>query len=153
MYHYQVDKHDHDDVIEQVWQFVHYIDERKEITITYYKMSDALVERRIQPLAILFSEYYFYLLAYEVKKSEIPKYFRIDWIVDTIVHRQRFTLPKTQKVKKGHLCKYMQYMFPGTYQTIRFAFDGPSLQAILDKIPVARIVKKEGNTTIIEAMV
>ena len=44
-------------------------------------------------------------------------------------------------------------MFPGDTIKIRFEFSGLSLQAILDRLPTAKVVEKNGNTSIIEAEV
>ena len=44
-------------------------------------------------------------------------------------------------------------MFPGKYRKIRFEFRGPSVQAILDRIPTARIVDEVNGKKIIEAEV
>ena len=37
-------------------------------------------------------------------------------------------------------------MWPGKLQTIRFEFTGPSVQAVLDKIPTARIIERESTS-------
>ena len=42
-------------------------------------------------------------------------------------------------------------MFPGIERKIKFSYEGPSVQAILDKLPTAKIVGVEGNKKIIEA--
>lgn len=36
-------------------------------------------------------------------------------------------------------------MWPGKLRTIRFAFSGPSVQAVLDKLPTARIIEALGD--------
>jgi predicted DNA-binding transcriptional regulator YafY len=36
-------------------------------------------------------------------------------------------------------------MWPGKLQTIRFEFNGPSVQAVLDKLPTARIIERLGG--------
>ena len=36
-------------------------------------------------------------------------------------------------------------MWPGKLQTIRFEFNGPSVQAVLDKLPTARIIERMGG--------
>ena len=42
-------------------------------------------------------------------------------------------------------------MWPGKLQTIRFEFTGPSVQAVLDKLPTARIIERDGRKYLIEA--
>ena len=45
----------------------------------------------------------------------------------------------------------IQYMWPGKEQQIEFEFTGPSVQAILDRIPTAEIIKSDGNKHTIKA--
>ena len=42
-------------------------------------------------------------------------------------------------------------MWPGELRTIRFEFTGPSVQAVLDKLPTARIIDRDGKKYLIEA--
>lgn len=45
-------------------------------------------------------------------------------------------------------------MWPGKLRTIRFEFSGPSVQAVLDKLPTARIIERMGgNKYLVEAEV
>ena len=44
-------------------------------------------------------------------------------------------------------------MWPGPSRRIRFEFTGPSVQAILDRIPTAKVVDRIGHKSIIEAEV
>ena len=44
-------------------------------------------------------------------------------------------------------------MWPGKLQTIRFEFTGPSVQAVLDKLPTARIIDRDNGNYLIEAEV
>ena len=44
-------------------------------------------------------------------------------------------------------------MWPGPLRTIRFEFTGPSVQAVLDKLPTARIINRDGKKYLIEAEV
>ena len=44
-------------------------------------------------------------------------------------------------------------MWPGKLRTIRFEFSGPSVQAVLDKLPTAKIIERDGKKYLIEAEV
>lgn len=151
MYHYREVHHDCKSIIDYLWQLIRIIDKKVEITITYYKQDRSEVERRLKPIAILFSEYYFYLLAYKEGNDDSPQYFRIDRIVNIVEHRKTFHLEKI--FDEGELKQEIQYMYPGVYRNIKFEFTGPSVQAVLDKIPTAKIIKKDGNKYTIEAQV
>lgn len=152
MYHYNEVNHDCKSVINNIWQLTHCIHDKIEISVTYYKVDRKLVERRIKPIAITFSDYYFYLIAYHSDKDDWkPLYYRIDRIINIVEHRNRFTIDREHDFDEGDLRSKIQFMFPGDYRKIRFEYSGPSVQAILDKIPTAKIVDARGNIKIIEA--
>lgn len=44
-------------------------------------------------------------------------------------------------------------MWPGKLRTIQFEFTGSAIQAILDKLPTAKIIERNGRTYTIEAEV
>lgn len=60
---------------------------------------------------------------------------------------------KSQNFDEGLLRKRSQFMWPGPLRRIRFQFTGPSVQAILDRIPTARVVEKKNEVSTIEAEV
>lgn len=154
IYHYHEVGHDCRSVIDTMWKLTGCIREQKEITVTYYKMDRSLVERRLKPIAIIFSEYYYYLIAYRSQDEAYqPVFFRIDRIRDIVEHRTTFTLKQEQKFDEGELRSRIQFMFPGKYRRIRFEFSGLSVQAVLDRIPTARVVGRNQDTgaSIIEA--
>lgn len=152
MYHYNEVNHDCKSVIDNIWQLTRCIHEKIEISVTYYKMNRKLVERRIKPIAITFSDYYFYLIAYHSDKDDWkPLYYRADRIIHIVEHRTHFVLDGKHDFDEGELRSKIQFMFPGDYRKIKFEYTGPSVQAILDKIPTAKIVDINGGTKIIEA--
>jgi len=118
-------------------------------------MSREQVKSKIKPVSIMFSEYYFYLIAYK-SDSETPNtpfYFRIDRIVDITVHREKYELTNEQNVEEGLLRQKSQFMWPGPSRRVRFEFTGPSVQAVLDRIPTAKVVERQDEKSIIEAEV
>ncbi len=152
LYHYVEVGHDCKSVIENVWQLTRCINERIEISVEYYKASRDLVNRRLQPIAIMFSDYYYYLIAFRTDKDDWkPLYFRVDRIVNIVEHREHFKVPKGHDFDEGELRNKIQFMFPGEYRKIKFAYSGASVQAILDKLPTAKIIDVDGNRKIIEA--
>jgi predicted DNA-binding transcriptional regulator YafY len=112
------------------------------------------VRRKVKPVAIMFSEYYFYLIAYLTEDTIYkPFYFRVDRITSIVEHREEFQLERKYNFDEGNLREKNQFMFPGKPIKIRFEFSGLSVQAILDRLPTAKVVEKDGNTSIIEAEV
>ena len=151
--HYSEIKHDCDSVQDNLWTIAKCIREKKEITINYFRMDRSPVTHRIYPASILFADFYYYLIAFPVGDNiEEPRYFRLDRIRHITVHRHNSSA-KTPAFDEGELRRKSLYMWPGKLQTIRFAFSGPSVQAVLDKLPTARIIERKDGTYIIEAEV
>lgn len=154
VYHYHEVKSDCRSVIDNLWKIIQAIEDKRIITIIYYKMNRDEVKHKIKPVSVMFSEYYFYLIAYKADDENYkPVYFRIDRISSIQEHRENFILERKYDFDEGDLREKNQFMFPGKTEKIRFEFSGLSLQAILDRLPTAKVVEKNGNTCIIEAEV
>lgn len=154
VYHYHEVKSDCYSVIDNLWKIIQAIEDKRILTINYYKMNRQEVRRKIKPVSVMFSEYYFYLIAYEVSDEELKaKYFRIDRIVSVMENREHFVMDKNHDFDEGDLREKNQFMFPGEPVKVRFSFSGLSVQAVLDRLPTAKIIEKDGNISIIEAEV
>ena len=152
LFHYNEVGCDCKSVIENIWNLTSYIQSKRAITIDYYKMNRNNVKHKIKPVSIMFAEYYFYLIAYKYDDAtNTPYYFRIDRIVDITAHRENFELTAFQNFDEGLLRSRSQFMWPGPLRKIRFEFTGPSVQAILDRIPTAKLIDKQNGINIIEA--
>lgn len=154
-YHYTEVRHDcSEGVVEMLWKLAGEIRSRTEITITYYKMNRDRVTHTLHPVSLMFSEYYFYLIAYRADDpGHMPVYFRVDRITSIVEHRTHFELDRSIDFDEGALRRKIQFMFPGVCRTIRFEFSGPSLQAVLDRIPTAVVLEMNGKTALVEAEV
>ena len=154
LYHYPEVKHDCESVQDYLWQLVNCIADKQEISIDYYRMDRKWVTHRLRPASVMFTDYYFYLIAFLTEgKTEKPYYFRIDRIRQITVHRKKFATEDTPAFDEGLLRQRSLFMFPGKLQTIRFEFTGPSVQAVLDKLPTAKIIERDGKKHLIEAEV
>ena len=87
----------------------------------------------------MFSEYYFYLIAY-ILEADTPTVFRIDRILSITQTNTKFKLPYADKFDEGEFRKRVQFMYPGDIEEVTFEFSGPSLEAILDRLPTARVI-------------
>ena len=147
-------KHDCDSLQDTLWKLADVISRRQEITIHYYRSDRTYNERRVQPLSLMFSEYYFYLIAYrDGDETRRPTYYRVDRIKQIIEHRTTFTLRPEEQFDEGLLRERSQFMFPGELRTIRFEYTGPSVQAVLDRLPASRILRQEKGKYLLEAEV
>ncbi len=146
LYHYPAVKHDCESICDRLWQIINCISEKQEISIEYYRMDRKWVTHRLRPVSVLFNDYYFYLIAFvTVGNTQKPYYFRLDRIKDVTLHRKRFSAEDTPVFDEGELRKRSLFMWPGELRTIRFEFSGPSVQAVLDKLPTAKIIERLGN--------
>lgn len=155
LYHYPEVKHDCESVQETLWQLVTCISQKREISVEYYRMDRKWVTHRLRPASVMFTDYYFYLIAFRTEgDTDKPYYFRVDRIKEITIHRKKFTLNDAPPFDEGLLRKRSLFMWPGKLRTIRFEFSGPSVQAVLDKLPTARIIERTGGSKyLIEAEV
>lgn len=127
------------DLIDSIWEISEFISMREQIQITYQRQDGKESKREIKPLAIMFSEYYFYLIAY-ILEADTPTVFRIDRILSITQTNTKFKLPYADKFDEGEFRKRVQFMYPGDIEEVTFEFSGPSLEAILDRLPTARVI-------------
>lgn len=155
LYHYPEVKHDCESVQDNLWKLVNCITEKRKISIDYYRMDRKLVTHRLRPATVLFTDYYFYLIAFRAEgDTDKPYYFRIDRIKQITTHRRTYDDFDTPDFDEGLLRKRSLFMFPGKLRTVQFEFSGPSVQAVLDKLPTARILERlEKEKYLIEAEV
>lgn len=154
LYHYAEVKHECGSLQENLWKLVNCITERKEISIDYYRADRSFVTHRLRPASIMFADHYFYLIAFKTDdEKQTPLYFRIDRIKYITEHRKRFNTENTPEFDEGLLRQRSLFMWPGILRTIRFEYSGPSVQAVLDKLPTAKIIERSGKKYILEAEV
>lgn len=155
LYNYPEVNHDCESVEDNLWKIVNCITERKEISIEYYRTDRKWVTHRLHPASVMFTDYYFYLIAFRTDgKTDKPYYFRIDRIKQITIHRKKFDTFEAPEFDEGLLRRRSLFMWPGKLRTIRFEFSGPSVQAALDKLPTAKIIERlGGNKYLIEAEV
>lgn len=154
IYQYSEVKHDCDDVMDNLWQLMLCITEKREITVEYYRADRALHEHRLRPVSLMFTDFYFYLIAFStVGTEDKPLYFRVDRVRRITKHRKKFTAADTPEFDEGLLRKRSLFMWPGKLRTIRFEFTGISVQAVLDKLPTAKVIERTGRKYLIEAEV
>lgn len=111
---------------------------------------------RVIPLGIMFSEMYFYLLAYNeedlIERRLIT--YRIDRIENyKILHDQHYKVCYRERFQEGEFRQQVQFMSTGKLIEVKFRFWGKSLEAVLDRLPNAKIIERSGEETILTARV
>ena len=152
LYHYSEVKHDCNSVQETLWKLAKCITEKREITIEYYRADRAWKTHRLRPASVMFTDNYFYLIAFNTEGTpDKPLYFRVDRIKYITEHRKLFTASDAPEFDEGLLRQRSLFMWPGKLRTIQFEFTGSAIQAVLDKLPTAKIIERNGRTYTVEA--
>ena len=148
-----------------MWNLSAAIRAHKEIKITYMRQSGDDVSRVLKPVGIMFSEFYFYLVGFidkenqlekikfEVENDPFPMIYRIDRIKEYAVTDTHFNVPYQNRFEEGEFRKRVQFMYGGKLQKIKFWYKGPSVEAVLDRLPTAKILQHDGNGYLISAEV
>lgn len=146
--------------LDKMWDIGQAIHESRYLEMDYKRTKDGeIVKRKVKPVAIMFSEYYFYLTAFiddeEVKadfdviNDAFPTIYRIDRISNYKVLDEQFKIPYGNRFKEGEFRKRIQFMYGGKLQKVRFKYKGTSVEAVLDRLPTAKILEeKDGIYTI-----
>lgn len=158
--HY-IEPHHGQHILSGLWEMGQAVQNRQVMEIQYERMKDPrLVARRVQPVGIMFSEYYFYLTAFledktgfENPEDLFPTIYRIDRIRSFRVLEEHFQVPYRSRFEEGEFRKRVQFMYGGRLEKIRFRYTGPSLEAVLDRLPTAEVVGQDEEGWTISAEV
>ncbi len=148
-FHY-IEPHHKTVFIDKMWDIGKAINNHQFIEITYKGIQGKHGHiRKIKPVAIMFSDYYFYLAAFiddeETKKNfnlindANPTIYRIDRLKDYKILEEKFSSPYANRFEEGEFKKRVQFMFPGKLRRVHFEYKGYSIEAVLDRLPTAEI--------------
>ena len=142
-------------LITKIWNLSRAVRDCCLVEILYRKeRKEQSVKRTIEPLGVIYSEYYFYLVAnVHGQDYPFPAVYRIDRIEQVDLLQERFKPVYSKRFEEGEFRKRIQFMKPGPLQTIRFRFWGPSPEAALDRFPNGKIVNRTKEAVTIEAEV
>jgi predicted DNA-binding transcriptional regulator YafY len=162
-YHYVEPRHK-TSFLDKMWEIGQAIHDCKYIEIMYKRTKDKeVVKRKLKPVAIMFSEYYFYLTAFiddenvregfDVINDSFPTIYRIDRIKSLSVLDERFYIPYSSRFEEGEFRKRIQFMYGGKLQKVKFKYLGNDVDAILDRLPTAKILNEDEGVYTISAEV
>ena len=132
-------------LLESLWRISLAIHRHREISFFYTRKDGVSHQRTVKPLSIMFSEYYFYVIALydDADEGEVYRTFRIDRLADLKETGKSFRIPHSAKFHDGEFRKRVQYMYDGKMQTIRFKYHDSSIEHVLDRLPTAKARKLE----------
>ena len=150
--------------INNIWDLGAAIKNKQRIEMLYKDKNGEIKKRIVEPVGLMFSEFYFYLLAniqntskekkLEMKSNSSPTVYRVDRIVEFKVLNEKYTsiFYKT-RFQEGEFRKQVQFMTGGKLRKLKINCLPYLVEALLDKIPTAKIEKKNGDTYLISAKV
>ena len=130
-------------LLEALWRISLAIHRHREISFFYTRKDGLSHQRTVKPLSIMFSEYYFYVIALydDADEGEVYRTYRIDRLADMKETGKSFRIPHSAKFHDGEFRKRVQYMYDGKMQTIRFKYYDSSIEHVLDRLPTAKAKK------------
>ena len=138
-------------LLNQIWTLSQHITKQEIISFKYHRQDGKQSVKIVKPLSIMFSEFYFYLIAFMADESKnYPIIFRIDRITEIKNTGEHFTIDYRNKFKDGEFRKRVQFMYAGELKTVKFEYSGV-LEAILDRLPTAKILKEVNGVYTISA--
>lgn len=148
-------------LLDKLWELGQAVRHQQVVNLEYKRLKGQnTVKRRVQPVGIMFSEYYFYLTAFLEDKSHFenpddlfPTIYRVDRILSFEVLDEHFRVPYRDRFEEGEFRKRVQFMYGGRLQRIRFRYTGPSIEAVLDRLPTARVLNEDEDGWTVEAEV
>lgn len=153
---------------DKMWEIGQAIKDHKYIEIDYARTTKKAAEkhnvkRKLKPVAIMFSEFYFYLAAFiddeevrkgfEVADDPYPTIYRMDRIKKLKVLQENFSIPHSGRFEEGEFRKRVQFMYGGKLQKVKFKYLGNDIDAVLDRLPTAKATKTEDGNFVVEAEV
>ena len=119
--HHYVEPHHRQHILPGLCEIGQAVQEHRILESENKRMKEPkLVRRRVLPVGIMFSEYYFYLTAFLEDKTTFdnpnylfPTIYRIDQIKSFKVLDDHFCVPYKDRFQKGEFRKRVQFMYGG----------------------------------------
>lgn len=150
--YYEELQHHDGELLEKIWGIGDAISRRCTLVIRYERRDGVEVERTVKPLSIMFSEFYFYLIAEMADPEEaglsrdryrFPTVYRLDR-VRSFEEGAPFKVDYSRRFQSGEVRKRILYMFGGQLEHVVFEYiASDSVAHVLDRLPTAKIEKKE----------
>lgn len=141
-------------LLENIGYINNLIYQRCKIQIKYIKANGKVIQRDIIPVAFVFSDFYFYLIAFiNDIKYDYPAFFRIDRIKDIKDLNEKYDEKLYQQYNTGSMRNCLQFMYAGKLLTVKIRCKNCAVEAMRDRLPNNWLVKDEGNYKIYKAKV
>ena len=130
------------------------ISKRLKIDLHYTKGNGEQVTKRVLPLIFIFSDFYFYLIAFiDGAGYKYPAFFRVDRIESFNITDEQYSedLYKTYNAEKMRNC--LQFMYAGELLNVKVRCNKQAEEAFKDRLPNHWLIKDEGEYKVYGARV
>lgn len=149
---YYIEPQHKQEFIEKLWELAVAIKEHHLMTISYQKQNGAIIRRKVKPVGITFSEFYFYMPAFITdtskkarfvnKEDNFPTMYRIDRIRSFEILDVTFDIPYGDRFDESEFRKRIQFMSGGRLKSVQFIYKDNNIEDVLDRLPSAQIIAK-----------
>ncbi|MEE1257204.1 MAG: WYL domain-containing protein [Lachnospiraceae bacterium] len=153
--HYYIPLKHEKPLLTAIWDIGTAIRKQRLMKIDYSRLDGKNVKRRIKPVGIMFSEFYFYLIAFHhdsesAAKFEVdelhPTIYRIDRINRYTIETEHFQMPYGNRFEESQFRQRVQFMYGGELVKLKFIYKGTSIEAIQDRFPTANCELNDNGT-------
>ena len=131
-------------LVDILWQVSNAIIQEHPIKFSYTRQDGRTKERTVKPLAVIFSEFYFYLIGLQTYELEDEfRTYRLDRMKDVLTLEEKFSIPYHDKFRDGEFRKRVQFMYDGDLMRIKFRYFGDTVEHVLDRLPTAKAKKRD----------
>lgn len=107
-------------LLENIGYINNLIYQRYKIQIEYVKVNGKVIQRDIIPVAYVFSDFYFYLIAFiDNTKYDYPAFFRIDRTRKIKSMNEKYDEKLYQQYNTGSMRNCLQFMYAGKLLTVK----------------------------------
>lgn len=160
---YYIEPHHGKTLTDKLWILAQAIQTQSALQVRYRTQTGKEKQRILHPAGLMFSEFYFYLTAFieDIDRTECfenpddlsPTIYRVDRLEQITVLDKHFSVPYSKRFSEGEFRKRVQFMYGGKLQTVHFTYSGPSVEAVLDRLPTASIISQQDGKYEIRAEV
>lgn len=150
-------------LLERLWDLEKAVKAHQYIEMRYKNLQNSgEVIQKIKPVGIVFSRFYFYLVAYlaDTEREEIihhddtfPVFYRVDRIQEYTVEKENFQPPYAGQFDENEFRKRIPFMQAGDLEKVEFLYVGRTLESVLDRLPAAVVKKSNREGYVVEVEV
>lgn len=130
------------------------ISKRLKIDLHYIKGNGEQVTKRVLPLIFIFSDFYFYLIAFiDGAGYKYPAFFRVDRIESFNVTDEQYSEELYKIYNAGKMRNCLQFMYAGELLNVKVRCKKQAEEAFKDRLPNNWLIKDEGEYKVYGARV